>query len=259
MNLNYEEKGTGKALLLIHGFPFDQTMWDEQRELLSDTFRVVTPDLRGMGKSPSVESQKVTTMADLADDLVELLDRLGIETCTYGGLSMGGYVGWEFWRRHPDRLDKLILCDTNAAADTPENAAQRCATADRVEQEKSVAFLADGMASKLMAPQTLAEKPLVMEKYRRMVEKNNPPGVAAVARGMAQRHDFRPNLREIDCPVLVLTGESDVLSPPEAMRALADALPHGHFVEIPHAGHLAPMENPQAVADAIRHFMKIHP
>lgn len=259
MNLYYEEKGTGEVLLMIHGFPFDHTMWDEVRELLSDTFRVVTPDLRGMGKSPVVESQKVATMAELADDLAELLDQLGVEQCIYCGLSMGGYVGWEFWQRHSERLKKLILCDTNASADTPENAAQRLVVADRVEEEKSVAFLAESMATKLMTPQTLAEKPAVVAKYRQMVEENAPLGVAAVARGMARRQDFRPRLKEVDCPVLVLTGESDVLSPPETMRELADALPHGYFTAIPQAGHLVPMENPLAVAAAIRHFTQVYP
>ncbi|MDO4584979.1 MAG: alpha/beta fold hydrolase [Planctomycetia bacterium] len=256
MNLYYEEKGKGSLLLLIHGFPFDHRMWDDLRELLSETFRVVTPDLRGMGKSPLQESQNVVTMAELADDLAELLDRLGVGKCTFCGLSMGGYVGWEFWQRHSGYLEKLIFCDTNAAADTPEGAAQRYATAQRVESEKSVAFLADGMAGKLLAPRTLTEKPWVVERYRRMVEENSPQGVAAVARGMAQRHDFRSKLREVACPTLVLTGDSDVLSPPADMLALAESLPDGRFVEIPHAGHLTPMENPHAVAEAIRHFMQ---
>lgn len=257
MKLYYEKNGSGPAILFGHGFPFDHTMWGAQLDGLSGDFTVIAPDFRGMGQSPA-SGEKITTMAELADDLSALLDQLGIEKCAYCGLSMGGYVGLEFWRRHADRLEALILCDTNARCDSPEGAAKRLATAEKLEAEKTCAFMVDGMKQNLMTPATLAdaENPLgVFAAYRKMVTGNNPLGVASVARGMAQRSDFSEAVRQISVPTLVLTGELDVLSPPFAMSALAETIPGGKFVSIPNAAHLAPMEQPEQLNIEIQRFL----
>lgn len=254
MRLNYQESGDGECVLLCgHGFPFDHTLWDAQRTALSARFRIITPDLRGFGASPV--GGRLTTMADMADDLAELLDTLNLAKCVYCGLSMGGYVGWEFWNRHADRLSGLVICDTNARADTPEAAANRLATADRVEQENQTALLTAGIG-KLLAPENIAANTPAVAIYRRMVETNNPQGVAAAARGMAQRTDFTARLSEIKLPALVIAGEVDALSPPAAMRTLAAAMPNARVVVIPNAGHLTPIENPAAVNTAIGEFLE---
>lgn len=259
MKLHYEKRGTGpQTLLLGHGFPFDHTMWEAQLAGLSDEFTVVAPDFRGMGKSPA-SGASVTTMAVLADDLAELLDALGIAKCTYCGLSMGGYVGLEFRKRHADRLERFILCDSNVRCDSPEGAAKRLAAAAKIEAEGSCAFMVDGMKKNLMTDETLRDEANpngVFAVYRRMVSENQPSGVASVARGMAQRHDFTSELAEIRIPVLVLTGELDVLSPPDAMAAMAAAIPDAEFAVISGAAHLAPMERAQDVNEKIRQFLK---
>lgn len=256
MRLNYEKRGTGPVLLLGHGFPFDHTMWEAQLAVLSDEFTVLAPDFRGMGKSPA-SGQPLTSMADMADDLADLLDSLSIEKCTYCGLSMGGYVGLEFWNRHADRLERFILCDSNFRADSPEVAANRLKTADRIESENSCAFMAEGMKKNLMTDETLgdADSP-VLAVYRKMVSENNSAGVAAAARGMAQRHDFTEDVSRFEIPVLILTGEKDVLSPPEAMAAAARSIPGAELAVIPAAAHLSPMENPEEVNRVIRTFLK---
>ncbi len=258
MKLNYVKHGNGaKTLLLGHGFPFDHTMWDAQVEALAMDFTVIAPDFRGMGKSPA-SGKSITDMSDMADDLAELLTDLNVEKCVYCGLSMGGYVGMEFWNRHAERLEGLIFCDTNAKADTLEGATKRLETAEKIESEGSCAFMTDGMKGNLMTDETLrdAENPDgVYAVYAKMVRENNPVGVAAAARGMARRTDFTEKVREISVPVLVLTGEKDRLSPPDAMRQLAKRIPDAEFVVIPDAAHLAPMENAEAVNTAIKQFM----
>ncbi len=258
MKLNYEKSGDhGSALLLGHGFPFDHTMWSAQLAELSKDFVVIAPDFRGMGKSP-FSGADATTMADLADDLVELLDDLQIEKCSYCGLSMGGYVGWEILRRNSHRLESFILCDSNAGCDTEEGARNRLRTADRILEEKSCAFLADVMKKNLMTDQTLADEEKedgVFARYRRMVVENNYLGTASVARGMARRSAFTDRLNSIRIPMLILAGEQDVLSPPEAMKELADAIPNAKISLIPHAAHLAPMEQPERVNRVIREFL----
>ena len=253
MRLYFEESGSPQlpTLLLVHGFPFDYTMWKAQLEGLSQDFHVIAPDVRGMGQSAANPDAAVTTMADAADDLAELLDQLGVRKCFYGGLSMGGYIGWEFWNRHADRLAGLLICDTNARPDSADAAENRRATADKVAAANSTAMLTAGKA-KLMAPSTLEGCPEVVARYCEMVEKNNPVGVAAIARGMAQRVEFTSRLAEIDVPAVVICGEFDVLSTPEYMQGLANQLPNARFVQIPNAGHLSPMENPEAVNQAMR-------
>lgn len=257
MRLNCEKVGSGaKTIVFVHGFPFDNRMWSAQLEELSDEFTLAAPDMRGMGKS-AASGASVTTMAELADDVAELLDELAIEKCTFCGLSMGGYVGWEFWKRHSDRLERFILCDSGANADASEGAAKRLATAAKMEAEGTCAFLVDGMKTNLMTSQTLEDvHSSVFSTFRKMVSENNPAGTAAVARGMAQRHDFTLELSEISVPTLVMTGVNDVLSPPAKMKAIADAMPNARFVEIPFAAHLSPMENPERGNSEIRAFMK---
>src|SRR5689334_18519351 len=123
-SLHVVDQGRGQPLLLVHGFPLDHTMWRGQIDALSKTHRVLAPDLRGFGKSSPVGGDDaVLTMAQLADDLATMLTALQItEPVTFCGLSMGGYVAWQFAARHTGLLRRLILCDTKAAADTKEAA-----------------------------------------------------------------------------------------------------------------------------------------
>ncbi|MDO4570294.1 MAG: alpha/beta fold hydrolase [Planctomycetia bacterium] len=256
MNVHFEMLGGGQdTILFAHGFPFNNTMWAGQKDLALE-WRLILPDLRGMGRSEADLAGSVTKMEDFADDLAKVLDIVGIEKCVFCGLSMGGYIALEFWRRHADRLKGLILCDTNAQADAPENAQKRFETAQRVERENSAAFLADANMQSLLAEGTLKQKPEVVRKYVAMVRNNNPTGVAAAARGMAQRHDFSNELQNIDVPTLVLAGEKDALSPPEAMRALAERIPSAEFHVISGAGHLAPLENADETNNIIQNFMR---
>jgi pimeloyl-ACP methyl ester carboxylesterase len=193
----------------------------------------------------------------LADDLAALLDRLGVTApVAFCGLSMGGYVAWRFWRRHRERLDRLILCDTRAVADSEEGARLRLETADRVLRE-GAAVAADAMLPRLFADQTRRRQPEMVEAVRQVMLAASPAGVAAALRGMAAREDARSLLGEIDVPTLVLCGQYDVISPVEEMRELAQAIPNARFVQIPAAGHMAPLENPPPVNAAIRAHLQL--
>ncbi len=251
--LAVEERGSGVSLLLVHGFPLDGTMWNAQMEGLADRCRVIVPDLRGFGRSG--KSPPPLTMEQLADDLVAVLDALGVdEPVVLCGLSMGGYVAFQFWRRHARRLKSLILCDTRSQGDTPEVKANRQQTAQRVLAE-GPAFLAETMPDRLFAPATRAGRPQVVAAVREMILRADPQGVAAAAQGMALRPDMTDRLGEICMPVLVVVGREDAISPPEEMRQLAAAIRGAELVEIPEAGHMAPMENPAAVNLAIREYL----
>lgn len=253
VSLNFLERGSGTPLLLVHGFPLDNTMWVGQIDGLADACRVIAPDLRGFGAS-SVTTETVT-MEQFADDLAALLDSLAIsEPIVFCGLSMGGYVAWQFALRHPQKLAKLIVCDTRAIADSAEAAAGRLKMAEKVLAEGSQ-IAADAMQPKLFGPNTAAQQPQVVESTRQVMLRTKPAGIAAALRGMAQRPDVTSRLSEITVPTLVICGQHDGISPPAEMRGIADKLPNARFVEVPDVGHMAPLEAPALVNQEIRQFI----
>jgi 3-oxoadipate enol-lactonase len=247
------DRGAGPVVVLVHGFPMDHAMWDAQVESLSKHCRVLAVDLRGFGRSEATDAP--SGMEQFADDIAGLLDALGVsEPIVLGGLSMGGYVCFAFWRKYAARLRALILCDTRAEADSPEAAAARRATALRV-LDSSPGVLIDEMAPKLFAQATLRQRPELLEALGRMAQGCDARGVAAAALGMASRPDSTAMLGEIRCPTLVVVGQEDAITPPEAMRRMAEAIPGARLAEIPAAGHLSPMEQPSRVNAAIEAFL----
>jgi 3-oxoadipate enol-lactonase len=253
VRLQVYDAGAGEPILFVHGFPLNHSMWQAQLTALADGHRVIAPDLRGFGGSMVTEG--TVTMEQFADDCAALLDALKIhEPITFCGLSMGGYVGWQFFRRHRDRLKRLVLCDTRAVADSPEAAETRRKMAEHVTQAGTEA-VAKAMLPKLFAAATLEQQPATVAAVQRMILTSPPAGIAAAQRGMAARPDVRAWLPTMDVPTLVIVGEEDAISPPEEMRQLADAIPGATFVKVSAAGHMAPMENPTAVNTAIREFM----
>ena len=251
--LSILDVGQGSPILFVHGFPLDHTMWREQVAELSRDFRCVAPDLRGFGQS-TVSEGKVT-MERFADDLVELLDALAItEPVVLCGLSMGGYIAWQFARRHAARLRGLILCDTRAVPDSAEAAANRLKLAEDVIRTGSE-LVANAMLPKLLADRNASRIAELKDDLRRVILATDPRGIAAASRGMAERADARPWLSEIDCPTLVIVGEQDVISTPTEMSDIAAKLSQATFRVIAAAGHLAPLENPLPVNEAIRAFL----
>lgn len=249
VQLAYVDSGEGMPVLLIHGFPLDHTMWNAQIGALAARYRVIAPDLRGFGSS-GITPGKVT-MEQFADDLASLLDALGIGgPAVVCGLSMGGYVAWQFWCKYAQRVRALILCDTRAAADAPEVAAGRLVTADRLLRE-GPGMLAETMMPKLLAESTAAGRPELAEALGRVIERTDPQGIAAALRGMAERPDVTARLAEITCPALLIVGAEDAISTPQEMGTIARAIPGARLVEIAGAGHMSPVERPQQVSAAM--------
>ncbi len=253
VRFNVIESGSGLPLVLVHGYPLDHSMWQGQIEALSDTCRVIAPDLRGFGDSDFTVG--AVTMEQMADDVAGVLDALNIQQpIVFCGLSMGGYVAWQFALRHRQRLSKVILCDTRAVADSPDAAAGRLKTAERVLAE-GASVAAEALLPKLFAPATYHQQPQIVEATRQVILRTKPEGIAAALRGMAQRPDVTSRLPQIDVPALLICGQHDGISPPQEMRQIAERLPNARFVEIADAGHMAPLERPEAVDAAIREFL----
>jgi 3-oxoadipate enol-lactonase len=247
------EQGTGHPVVLIHGFPMDHGIWADQAQSLATRYRVITPDLRGFGQS-SVTPGKVT-VEQWADDLAAMLDALKIsEPIVLGGLSMGGYVAIQFFQAHRSRLAGLVLCDTKAVGDTPQAAAGRLETAQRVEREGS-GMLAETMLPRLLAPATLDGKPDVVDRLRKIILAGNPIGYAATSRGLAERPNFTQLLPRIDCPTLLVVGRQDAISTMAEMNAMARSIPGSRIVEIEGAGHVTPLEASAEVSRAMGDFL----
>lgn len=235
-------------LLLLHAFPLDARMWNPVREPLAARLRLITPDQRGLGRTPLPETDRAPSLEDAARDVLALLDKLELDKVVLGGCSMGGYVTMAVLRLAPERVGGLVLIDTKATADTPEAAQNRERVAARAEAEGVTGWLAESMLPNLLAPQN---SPGVAGTVRDLIDAQPPSGVAWAARAMATRPDSAEVLAAADVPALVVVGEQDGLTPPDAARAMADALPDAELTVLPAAGHLTPLEAPAAVAEAI--------
>lgn len=247
-------QGEGSPLVFVHGFPLDHSMWRWQLGQFTRTHRVIAPDLRGFGESDVTEGK--VTMEQFADDLAAMLDELHVtEPIVLCGLSMGGYIAFEFVRKHGQRLAGLILCDTRAGADSAEARQQRLATADRVLSEGPSA-IADSMVSRLFGQKIRQEQPQVVEQTQRLILGTPRMGIAAATLGMADRRDMTGFLPEISVRTLAIAGEEDELTPPAEMRQMAEAIPGAEFVTIPAAGHMAPLEASGPVNAAIQTFLQ---
>ncbi len=259
VELNVVDVGEGPAIVFVHGFPLDHSMWRGQIDEFSSSHRVIAPDLRGFGQSGIATA--AVTMEQFADDVAALLDALRVEQpVTFCGLSMGGYIGWQFFQRQRAKLARLIQCDTRAIADTPEGRQMRLKAADTT-LEKGAAPLVETMLARLFAEDLLFSEyaqnhqPDIVRATREVMLTTNPQSIAAAQRGMAQRPDVTGMLGQIDVPTLILCGEHDAISPAEEMRGIAAAIPGSQYVEIAGAGHMSPLEKPAEVNAAIRQFL----
>jgi pimeloyl-ACP methyl ester carboxylesterase len=258
--LAYIDRGAGQPVLLVHGFPLDHTMWDAQIESLSKHAHVIAPDLRGFGQSKlgPVDPTYGITMERYADDLAEFLDEIDLgadQPIVFIGLSMGGYIGWQFVRKYPSRLRGLAQLDTRSMADTDEARAGRIKMAENVAEWGS-GRVAEMMGPKLVAPSAFEKKPAVVTVLRRVVSNTPPAAIAAAQRGLAARPDMINFLPQINVPTLVIVGDQDAISPLAEMKAIAAAIPNAEFVVIPDSGHMTTMENPEAVNAALSRFVE---
>jgi pimeloyl-ACP methyl ester carboxylesterase len=254
MLLAYDDYGPGPVVVLLHGFPLNRKIWSAQEGSVGSMYRVIAPDLRGHGESAA--PQGVYTMDAMADDVIELLDALQItEPVVLGGLSMGGYVALALMARHPGRFRALMLFDTRAAADTPEAAANREELARIAETTGSTKHVVDAMIPRLFSEETRTHRAQLIPPVRAGMERVPARAIAGALRGLAQRPDRTALLPSIAVPTLVLVGEHDAITPAEESRQMAAAIPGARLAIIPLAGHLAPLENPEASNAAILDFL----
>lgn len=253
LDFNYVSHGVGPTLVLLHAFPLNLRMWDEQIKGLADSCHVLAIDLRGFGASQTSDGEY--TLADLADDVHALLQHLGHERVVLGGCSMGGYISLAYARRYPEHLRGLVLIDTRASADTPEGRENRLRQASEVDA-RGTAALSRAFPPTAISPESAQARPELLERMRTWIADTDPRTVAGAQRAMAARPDSHDLLPKLDIPVLVVVGEQDTITPPAESEKMVAALPDAHLVRIPGAGHLTPLEKPELVNEAVREFMR---
>lgn len=252
LQIAYTDAGIGRPIVLIHGYPFNRSMWNEQVEALSSTCRVIAPDLRGFGES---DAAATASMNEMAQDVAMLLDQLGIVRATIAGLSMGGYVALALYKQLPSRVKALILADTRAQADTEEAKQTREQQAKKALDE-GMAGIADTMLPKLLTPETVSKRPEVVKRVRDMMLKTKPEGAAAALRGMADRDDHTDRLPKITVPSLILVGAEDAITPVADSEKMHQAIAGSRLVVLENAGHVSNIERTEQFNEALLGFMK---
>ena|ERR1051325_4829661 len=261
-SIPFNDIGNGCAVVLLHGFPFNRSMWREQIDFLSRRgYRVVAPDLRGLGEmydklqfvagadGRGTERQAeawrtITTMEEMARDVAALMDQLKIDRATICGLSMGCYVALELIRLFPNRVRGLVLCGPKAPGPDEVEKENREAQARRVLAE-GMEFAVESISTKLLARQTIDEKPEVAARVAEMVLSTDLQGAAAAQRGMAARRDYCEDLPNISVPTLIIAGRQDGVRTPADAEHIRDNIRGSQLTVIDDAGHLMNMEQPE--------------
>jgi pimeloyl-ACP methyl ester carboxylesterase len=247
----YDDRGTGTPLMLLHGFPLDRRVWTHQLTGLSGRMRVIAPDLRGFGRHSNATA---FTLDDLADDVKGLIDQLGLPKVVLGGLSMGGYVVGAFAAKYPQALKGMLLIDTKAEADTAEGRTGRDKMIALVREQGSAA-VAEQMLPKMVAPRALAQDAPVVAELKAMMAACPADTIAFALAAMRERPDRTIDLARAAVPTLVIVGEHDAIISPAVARTMARQIAVAAVCEVPGAGHMSPLEAPQAVNDAIARFV----
>ena len=255
IELCYDDAGSGPAIVLLHGYPFDRSMWREQIEFLSARgLRVIAPDLPGMGET--VATSEITTMEHMARDVAALMDQMELERAVVCGLSMGGYVAFDFVHQFPMRVRGLVLAGTRAPADNEQEKQTREQQAQRMLTE-GMDFVAEATLPKLLSARTLAAKPEVVARVREMILRADPSGAAAAQRGMAVRRDYPDDLAHIEVPTLVIVGHEDPIRPVADSEFMHDRIRDSRLEIIEDAAHMTNMEQAEVFNRLLIEFLRL--
>jgi 3-oxoadipate enol-lactonase len=251
--LAYRQYGQGNAVLLIHGFGLNGAMWEAQVEALASNYLVLVPDLPGHGETPPLGGDRPITIERYAEEVLTLLDALGVDSAAVVGHSMGGYVTMALQKIAPKRVTGVAMISSQARADTPDGKAGRLALAEKVAAGGS-AVLADAIAPKLFAASVDQENP----DYQRAVAamRQMPvPGIRDSLLAMAGREATNQQLAALRLPTLFLAGADDRLIPPDRTEEMAGLVTGGEPILVGAAGHMVPVEQPALVTKALRAWL----
>ena len=249
--ISHTERGSGCALVLLHGFPLDASIWENQLTGLADAARVIAADLPGFGKTKSDEP---FTMKSLAEDVHEFLEQIKAIPCVLGGLSMGGYVALEYAKKYPNDLRGLALIDTRAEGDTPQGKEGRDKMIELAKTKGSNA-VAEQMLPKMLAEDTQKNRPAIVQRVTAIMQACPPLTIQHALAAMRDRADHTDDIPSIPVPTAIIVGDSDAITPPAIAEAMHKKIPRSSLHIVKGAGHLSPIEQPEQVNQALRGLM----
>lgn len=254
--LNYEERGQGQGvpLVLVHGFPFDGSIWREQLEEVGNEARVIAVDLPGFGQSQALPGEDVS-IDDYADAIARWANEAGIDKLAIAGHSMGGYVALAFARRHPQMLAGLGLVATRPGADTEQARQGRYKLIEEVKQRGQQAVV-DSMLPRLVSERTRQERPEVADQVRDVMLRQSSQAMIAAMRAMSNRPDSTPSLGQIQVPTAVIGGADDAIIPAADEDLMATTIPGATQVRIDGSGHMPMLEQPGRLSEALRNLAR---
>ena len=267
--IGYDDSGgAGAPVVLLHGFPLDRTVWDEQLDALAAAgTRVIRFDLRGCGESEPSDGPAL--MEALAGDVAGVLEALHVERAALVGHSIGGYVALAFFRMYEERVAGLALVASHIAEDASRNAnadaaqrelaAGRDDLAARLERDGTMDAALESYLPRYFAPAVYRERPELVERVRAIMQRQSARGCAQLVRGMKERLDSHDLLEDVRVPALVIAGAQDVYLKPQTLRETAAAMGGAAFVELDDVGHLPMLEAPTETANALATFaQRVH-
>jgi len=252
IDLAYDDVGTGPAILFLHAFPLDRSMWAPQLGALVRHGRCIAPDLRGLGETVAGPPY---SMDQYADDVVALLDSLRAGPAVVVGLSMGGYVAFALWRKYRDRVRALVLADTRAGGDSDEGREKRRRLIE-VARSRGSGAVADLQIGAMVGETTRARRPDVVDTIRAMMAAAPVNGIVGALEAMMARPDSAATLGTIDVPTLVLVGDEDTLTPTAEARAMHQLIRGSRLEVLTGAGHVANLEQPSAFNHVVSEFVE---
>jgi 3-oxoadipate enol-lactonase len=249
--INYQIEGPDHAPCLVFSNSLATTMamWDEQAAALKDKFRILRYDQRGHGQTEAPAGRYA--FDTLLADALGLLDALSIKKAHFAGLSMGGATALGLAEKHPDRFERIIVCDSPCQS-TPQSSRQ---WEERilVAKDKGMAALIEPTVARWFPPETVAKNPSYLDKVRGMIRDTPANGFIGCAAALAA-HDYASAVATVKRPVLFIVGEKDGATP-AAMRKLNEKLSGSRFVELSGAGHISNMDRPAEFTRAVRDFL----
>ena len=252
--VSYSAEGSEKStvIIFIHGFPFNKSMWNLQVRSLKDNYRLITYDIRGHGSSEP-GSEKFSIDLFVAD-LIGMMDALKIDKAILCGLSMGGYIALNAMEKHKERFDALILCDTQCIADSPEAKAKRIKAIESIRNH-GVEKYAEESLKNLFASESFITRKNEIALVRNMITKTSVQSLCNTLLALSVRKETCHILSEIKIPVLIMVGNEDKITPPDAARFMHEKIKGSLLKIIDHAGHLSNLENPDEFNLQLRKFV----
>ena len=248
----YWSLGDGAPVVLLHPFPANHEFWQPVTQTLATHYRLILPDLRGHGESGVGEGP--ATMEKHAADIARVMDDADVGRAPLIGVSIGGYVLFEFWRKNRGRVAALGLCNTKAPADNTEARAGRLQAANHVLERGTEPFF-ESMIPRLLGRTTRETRPDLVDGALRMMRHMSPADVAQVQRGMAERPDSVETLKTINVPTLLVTGDEDISTGVNEAELMHQHIAGSQLKVIPKAGHYSPWERSDSASILLRQFL----